>query len=119
MSALQSAVEERGRQIFDLVDQHPESLFSRSGFYQRMMEFSMRDEKFKVQMFRFVDVLATLHRPTDIVQHFDEYLSTLENGFASAQDIGVSLSLPDEGRLPPVPVDEGAPRDTREKLADE
>src|SRR4051794_36389507 len=82
MSALQSAVEERGRQIFDLVDQHPESLFSRSGFYQRMMEFSMRDEKFKVQMFRFVDVLATLHRPTDIVQHFDEYLSTLENGFA-------------------------------------
>src|SRR4051812_29287919 len=82
MSALQSAVEERGCQIFDLVDQHPESLFSRSGFYQRMMEFSMRDEKFKVQMFRFVDVLATLHRPTDIVQHFDEYLSTLENGFA-------------------------------------
>src|SRR3954469_4342192 len=82
MSALQSAVEERGREIFDLVNRHPESIFSRSGFYQRMMEFSMRDEKFKVQMFRFVDVLAAIHRPKDIVQHFDEYLSTVENGFA-------------------------------------
>jgi RHH-type proline utilization regulon transcriptional repressor/proline dehydrogenase/delta 1-pyrroline-5-carboxylate dehydrogenase len=92
MNALQSAVEERGRQIFDLVDRHPESIFSRSGFYQRMMEFSMRDEKFKVQMFRFVDVLATIHRPNDIVQHFDEYLSTVENGFAPMLKPAIRLS---------------------------
>src|SRR5881398_1769287 len=57
MSLLQAEVERRGTQIFDLVDRHPESIFSKAGFYQRMMEFSMRDEHFKVQMFRFVDVL--------------------------------------------------------------
>ena len=62
MSLLQAEVERRGTQIFDLVDRHPESIFSKAGFYQRLMEFSMRDEHFKVQMFRFVDVLASLRR---------------------------------------------------------
>lgn len=81
MNSLQADIERRGEQIFDLVDRHPESIFSKSGFYQRMMALSMRDEKFKVQMFRFVDVLASLHRPTEIVQHFDEYLSGLQDGF--------------------------------------
>src|SRR6185295_10617013 len=74
-------IEQRGLQMFDLVDQNPESIFSRSGFYQRMMAFSMRDEHFKVQMFRFVDVLASLQNSRDIVQHLDEYFAGMNNGF--------------------------------------
>ncbi len=81
MSLLQAEVERRGTRIFALVDRHPERFFTKAGFYQRMMELSMRDEHFKVQMFRFVDVLASIHRPKDIVQHFDEYLSAVQNGF--------------------------------------
>ncbi|MFL6529996.1 MAG: proline dehydrogenase family protein, partial [Chthoniobacterales bacterium] len=92
MSALQIETEARGEQIFELVDRHPESIFSKSGFYQRMMALSMKDEAFKVQMFRFVDVLATIHRPTDIVQHFDEYLSGLQNGFAPMLKPAIRLS---------------------------
>ncbi|MGZ4967887.1 MAG: hypothetical protein ACXV97_11990, partial [Chthoniobacterales bacterium] len=72
MSPLQTETERRGQQIFDLVDRHPESLFSKAGFYQRMMALSMKDEHFKVQMFRFVDVLASLRHAPDIVQHLDE-----------------------------------------------
>src|SRR5438046_7127409 len=82
MGALQTEIERRGERIFDLVDQHPESLFSKAGFYQRMMALSMRDEHFKVQLFRFVDVLASLHRGTDIVQHLDEYFAGMRNGYA-------------------------------------
>lgn len=82
-------VEKRGLEIFDLVDRHPESILTKSGFYQRMMALSMRDEHFKVQMFRFVDVLATLHRPTDIVRHFEEYLGNLQNGFAPLMKTGI------------------------------
>ena len=78
MSALQAAVERRGQQIFDLVDQNPESLFTKAGFYQRMMAFSMRDETFKVQMFRFVDVLASLRRSNDIVNHLREYFHGMD-----------------------------------------
>ena len=92
MSPIQAEVERRGTQIFDLVDRHPESIFSKAGFYQRMMEFSMRDEHFKVQMFRFVDVLASLRRGSDIVQHLDEYFADMRNGYAPLIRTGVSLA---------------------------
>src|SRR3989440_4652816 len=92
MSPLQAEVERRGAQIFNLVDRHPESIFSKAGFYQRMMEFSMRDEHFKVQMFRFVDVLASLRRGSDIVQHLDEYFADMRNGYAPLIRTGVSLA---------------------------
>src|SRR3982074_1597327 len=80
MSPLQEQIEQRGLQVFDLVDQNPESIFSKAGFYQRMMAFSMRDEHFKVQLFRFVDVLASLRSSQDIVQHLDEYFPSMRNG---------------------------------------
>src|SRR5438270_2323849 len=89
MGALQTEIERRGERIFDLVDQHPEPLFSKAGFYQRMMALSMRDEHFKVQLFRFVDVLASLHRGTDIVQHLDQYFADMRNGHAPLIGTGV------------------------------
>jgi RHH-type proline utilization regulon transcriptional repressor/proline dehydrogenase/delta 1-pyrroline-5-carboxylate dehydrogenase len=89
MGALQTEIERRGERIFDLVDQHPEPLFSKAGFYQRMMALSMHDEHFKVQLFRFVDVLASLHRGTDIVQHLDEYFANMPNGYAPLIRTGV------------------------------
>src|SRR2546427_4157405 len=89
MGALQAEIERRGERIFDLVDRHPEPLFSKAGFYQRMMALSMRDEHFKVQLFRFVDVLASLHRGTDIVQHLDQYFADMRNGYAPLIRTGV------------------------------
>jgi RHH-type transcriptional regulator, proline utilization regulon repressor / proline dehydrogenase / delta 1-pyrroline-5-carboxylate dehydrogenase len=89
MGALQTEIQRRGERIFELVDEHPEPLFSKAGFYQRMMALSMRDEHFKVQLFRFVDVLASLHRGTDIVQHLDEYFADMRNGYAPLIRTGV------------------------------
>jgi RHH-type transcriptional regulator, proline utilization regulon repressor / proline dehydrogenase / delta 1-pyrroline-5-carboxylate dehydrogenase len=88
MSTLQAAVERRGQRIFELVDQHPESIFSKAGFYQKMMAFSMRDEAFKVQMFRFVDVLASLRRSRDIVEHLREYFHGMD-GFVPLMQTGL------------------------------
>jgi RHH-type transcriptional regulator, proline utilization regulon repressor / proline dehydrogenase / delta 1-pyrroline-5-carboxylate dehydrogenase len=88
MSALQAATERRGQRIFELVDQHPESIFSKAGFYQKMMAFSMRDEAFKVQMFRFVDVLASLRRSSDIIVHLREYFHGMD-GFVPMLQTGL------------------------------
>jgi RHH-type proline utilization regulon transcriptional repressor/proline dehydrogenase/delta 1-pyrroline-5-carboxylate dehydrogenase len=92
MSPLQEQVEQRGLQIFDLVDQNPESIFSKAGFYQRMMAFSMRDEAFKVQMFRFVDVLASLRSSRDIVQHLGEYFADMRNGSVPFLQTGIKAA---------------------------
>ena len=92
MDSLQAQIQQRGEGIFDLVDRNPESLFSKAGFYQRMMAFSMRDEQFKVQLFRFVDVLASLRRSREIVQHLEEYFAEMRNGFAPMLHTGVRLA---------------------------
>src|SRR3954470_9136782 len=92
MSSLQQEIEQRGLRMFDLVDQNPESIFSKAGFYQRMMAFSMRDEHFKVQMFRFVDVLASLRRSTDIVQHLGEYFADMQNGAVPFLQTGIKAA---------------------------
>ncbi len=91
MSALQAAIERRGQRIFDLVDQYPESIFSKAGFYQKMMAISMRDETFKVQMFRFVDVLASLRRSGDIVEHLREYFHGMD-GFVPMMQTGLKAA---------------------------
>src|SRR5882762_7134785 len=90
MKALQSEIERRGKRIFELVDKHPEPLFSKAGFYQRLMALSMRDERFKVQLFRFVDVLPSLRRSREIIEHLNEYFS--DNGFGSLVNSGVRLA---------------------------
>src|SRR6266699_4341660 len=90
MTALQSEIERRGKRIFELVDQHPERLFSKAGFYQRLMALSMRDERFKAQLFRFVDVLPSLRRSSEIVEHLDEYFSS--DGFGPFVNAGVRLA---------------------------
>src|SRR5438093_9733947 len=92
MRPLQSEVEQRGARIFEIVDQHPESLFSKAGFYQRMMALSMRDEQFKAQLFRFVDVLRSLRKSGDIVEHLDEYFADMRNGFTAFIHTGVRLA---------------------------
>ena len=92
MSSLQGEIEQRGERIFELVDRNPESIFTKAGFYQRMMAFSMRDEHFKVQMFRFVDVLASLRSSRDIVQHLGEYFAGMNNGFVPFLQTGLRVA---------------------------
>ncbi|MGH7935905.1 MAG: proline dehydrogenase family protein [Chthoniobacterales bacterium] len=92
MNSLQAETERRGEEIFELVDRHPESLFSKAGVYQRMMAFSMRDERFKVQMFRFVDVLASLRRSGDIVEHLREYFAGMDNSIVPMMQTGLRVA---------------------------
>ena len=89
MRPLQNDVEQRGRRILELVDRHPERLFTKAGFYQRLMALSMHDERFKTQLFRFVAVLPSLHRSSEIIQHLEEYFSDTNDGFHPLVGVGV------------------------------
>src|SRR5438876_5323310 len=90
MTAVQNEIERRGSRIFELVDKHPEPLFSKAGLYQRLMALSMRDEQFKVQLFRFVDVLPSLRGSSQIIEHLNEYFS--DDGFGPLVTGGVRLA---------------------------
>src|SRR5262249_59466572 len=93
MRSLQSDVEQRGTRIFELVDKHPERLFSKAGFYHRLMALSMHDEQFKTQLFRFVAVLPSLRRASEIIQHLEEYFSDSNDGFHPLVSVGVRLAF--------------------------
>ena len=92
MRSLQSDVEQRGTRIFELVDKHPERLFSKAGFYQRLMALSMHDERFKTQLFRFVAVLPSLRRSSEIIQHLEEYFSDSNGGFHPLVGVGLRVA---------------------------
>src|SRR5712675_2842576 len=72
---IEPRIRQYGEQVFALMDAaEPPSLFSNKGFYGTLMEWSMRDEHFKTQLFRFVDVLPTLTSASEIARHLKEYL---------------------------------------------
>src|SRR5215467_9856072 len=89
MRSLQSDVEQRGTRIFELVDKYPDRLFSKAGFYQRLMALSMHDERFKTQLFQFVAVLPSLRGSSEIIQHLEEYFSDEKDGFSQLIGMGI------------------------------
>src|SRR5215469_5852254 len=93
MRSLQTDVEQRGRRIFELVDKNPDPLFSKAGFYQRLMTLSMRDEQLKLQLFRFVDVLPSLRTSTEIVEHLEEYFADAHDSRKISELLGTGVRL--------------------------
>lgn len=82
-----------GEKIFALMDKtEPPSLFSSKGFYGTLMDWSMRDDRFKTQLFRFVDVLPTLSSSSEIARHLQEYLGEDEVKLPSALRLGLKAA---------------------------
>jgi RHH-type proline utilization regulon transcriptional repressor/proline dehydrogenase/delta 1-pyrroline-5-carboxylate dehydrogenase len=72
---LESLIRAHGEEIFALMDAAGSpSLFSKKGFYGTLMDWTMKDEHFKTQLFRFVDVLPALASSSEISRHLQEYL---------------------------------------------
>src|SRR5256885_6984259 len=68
------------------------SLFSKKGFYGTLIDWAMRDEHFKTQLFRFVDVLPTLNSSAEISRHLKEYLGDEKTGLSSAMRLGLKAA---------------------------
>jgi len=79
--------------LFTLMDAaEPPSLFSKKGFYGTLMDWAMRDEQFKTQLFRFVDVLPTLTSSGEIARHLKEYLGDDQVNLSPALRLGLKAA---------------------------
>src|SRR5215468_6264526 len=86
-------VRQYGEQLFALMDAaEPPSLFSKKGFYGTLMEWSMQDEHFKTQLFRFVDVLPTLTSSSEVSRHLKEYLGDEQVQLSPALRLGLKAA---------------------------
>ena len=80
MNSLQPEIEAKGLEIFSRMEGEKPVVFSPRNLTGRLLDWSMRNEAVKVQMFRFVDALASLHSAREIAQHAYEYLGNTNGG---------------------------------------
>lgn len=67
------------------------SLFSKDFWYGSIMDWSMKNEHFKTQMFRFVDVLPSLNSGSEVARHLKEYFAESGEELPSVFNVGVGL----------------------------
>ncbi|MCA9506903.1 MAG: proline dehydrogenase family protein [Myxococcales bacterium] len=63
-----------GKEIFAALKNEKESLFDKNYWTGRMMDWVMKDPNFKIDLFRFVDVLPVLTDKDQVSKHIEEYL---------------------------------------------
>ena len=71
------------------------SIFRKDWWSGKMMEWSMKDEEFKVEMFRFVDVFPTLRDHVQLAEHIQEYFCQPDQDFPASFQWGLSKVKPD------------------------
>ena len=87
----QSQVVAKGREIFEGMEEHNQSIFNKDWWYGRIMEWSMKNEQFKTQMFRFVDVLPYLTSGSEVSRHLKEYFSEGDGELPSIFNFGMGM----------------------------
>ncbi|WP_413288284.1 L-glutamate gamma-semialdehyde dehydrogenase [Bdellovibrio sp. HCB337] len=92
MSDVQAQILSKGEEILkNMEGQSKASIFSKDFWYGSIMEWSMKNEKFKTNMFRFVDVLPSLNSGDEVSRHLKEYFS--EDGGTLPPVFNVGLGL--------------------------
>jgi RHH-type transcriptional regulator, proline utilization regulon repressor / proline dehydrogenase / delta 1-pyrroline-5-carboxylate dehydrogenase len=72
-SDLNSRIVVRGKEFFASIAGEKPSLFNKGAWIGKVMDWSMKNESFKVEMFRFVDVFPSLTTGKLMTDHIREY----------------------------------------------
>jgi RHH-type proline utilization regulon transcriptional repressor/proline dehydrogenase/delta 1-pyrroline-5-carboxylate dehydrogenase len=92
MSDVQAQILAKGEEILkNMEGQSKTSIFSKDFWYGSIMEWSMKNEKFKTNMFRFVDVLPSLNSGNEVARHLKEYFSENGEELPSVFNMGLGL----------------------------
>jgi RHH-type proline utilization regulon transcriptional repressor/proline dehydrogenase/delta 1-pyrroline-5-carboxylate dehydrogenase len=78
LASIERSTRDIGHWLFDHLDTRRATFLQRDWWDQRLMDWVMRDESIKVQMFRFIDVLPMLSENANAARHLQEYLGPLQ-----------------------------------------
>ena len=73
--ALDKKISDRGKEFFASISGEAPSIFNKGWWTGKVMDWSMKNENFKIQLFRFVDVLPYLNTSDSLTRHIDEYFA--------------------------------------------
>ena len=74
-SVLDTRITDRGKEFFASISGEAPSIFNKGWWTGKVMDWSMKNDNFKVQLFRFVDVLPYLNTSESLSRHIDEYFA--------------------------------------------
>lgn len=92
LDLLEDKIQQLGREIFKKVKSSKVSFFDSSFWSTKLMELGMRDEKLKVQLFRFVDVLPMLKSDDELSKHIQEYFSGFEGKYSDLLNLAKQVT---------------------------
>ena len=72
---LDQKITQRSREFFSSISGEAPSVFNKNFWTGKVMDWCMKNEQFKVQMFRFVDVLPYLNTSSSLTRHIKEYFA--------------------------------------------
>lgn len=73
-TATDQEVLQMGISVWEKMRGETPGVFNKDFWQGRILEWAMKDPSFKIDMFRFVDVLPTLQSKDQVAQHIKEYL---------------------------------------------
>ena len=74
MAVSESRIREIGEDLFARMRDETPGVFDKAWWSGQVLDRAMRDEAFKTEMFRFVDVFPVLRSTEEIARHIQEYL---------------------------------------------
>lgn len=89
---LEPQIVSRGREFFKSISGEAPSIFNKGWWTGKVMDWSMKNEDFKVQLFRFVDVMPYLNESDNLVRHIKEYFGGNDTEVPAVLKLGANLS---------------------------
>jgi RHH-type transcriptional regulator, proline utilization regulon repressor / proline dehydrogenase / delta 1-pyrroline-5-carboxylate dehydrogenase len=88
---LEARTQQIGRELFAKIKAKKQKS-SGAWWNSKLIEYSLKDEALKVQLFRFVDVLPMLRDSRQVAQHLEEYFNSPGQQFPAFMSWGASLA---------------------------
>lgn len=111
---LEQETQRIGREILAHIKRSRHTLFEKEWWQGQVLRWCMENERFKIAMFRFIDVLPTLRSSGDVVRIFREYFDRPEIRTPPLLSWGMKTLIPGS---PTVPMAAAAIRANVEKMA--
>ncbi len=73
--SLDQKIVKRSKEFFASISTEAPSIFNKGWWTGKVMDWSMKNESFKIRLFRFIDVLPYLNTSESLARHIKEYFS--------------------------------------------
>lgn len=92
LRSLDPEIQARGREFFASIRGEAPSVFDKGWWSGKVMDWAMKNEDFKVRLFRFVDVLPTLTTTESLTRHIAEYFAAEDGGLPPVLAAGLKAA---------------------------